>query len=220
MKAVLFLLVLLLGPAAAGAQTPAAHAVVVHRSTLKNQDVLSMLKAGLPAAIVVAKIKTSTCHFNTSPAELTRLHADKVPNSVILAMVEASGRPKPAAAKPSGKPRVFVSDSESWFMHGGFGSSSGTGAGTLSGGSSPQTVEVIETFGHRCPQVVVTDDRDLASYVILFNRESFESFLRRRDKIAVFRRDGDALYSASVRSVGGAVKDACAAIVKDSAAQR
>lgn len=229
MKAALLLLALF-GPVAAGAQSPATHAVVHPAAALKNRDVLSMLKAGLPADIVVAKIKTSACQFDTSPAELARLHEDKVPSSVILAMVDASGRPKPAASptapgaaaegpKPSGRPRVYVSDSQSWLIRGGFGSGGGVGAGALQGGSSPQTVEIIKTFGQRCPQVVVTDDRDRAGYVILFDRESFKRFLRRRDKIAVFRRNGDALYSNSVRSVGNAVKDACTAILNANSAK-
>ena len=41
-------------------------------------------------------------------------------------------------------------------------------------------------------------------------------FCRKRDKIALFGRNGDVLYSNSVRSVGNAVKDACEAIQKDS----
>jgi len=89
----------------------------------------------------------------------------------------------------------------------------------MRGGSSSQTVEIIKTFGERCPQVIVSNDRDKASYVVLFDRESYKGLLRKRDKIALFRRNGDVLYSNSVRSVGNAVKDACDAIQKDSAAK-
>lgn len=89
----------------------------------------------------------------------------------------------------------------------------------MRGGSSPQTVEIIKTFGERCPEVIVSNDRDKASYVVLFDRESFKGLLRKRDKIALFRRNGDVLYSNSVRSVGNAVKDACEAIQKDAVAK-
>jgi hypothetical protein len=195
----------------------------VKPATLTNQDVTSMVKAGLPADIVVAKIKASPGDYDTSPATLEKLKAAGIPDSVVLAMVEASSKTnnsstdKPDAANeiPSGKPRVYVSDSQSWLMAGGFGASNGTAAGASRGGSSPQTVELIKTFGQRCPQAIVTNDREKASYVVLFDRESFKSVLARRDKIAVFRRNGDVLVSNSVRSVGNAVKDACEAIQKD-----
>jgi len=197
-------------------------------AALTNQDVMSMVKAGLPADIVVAKIKASPGDFDTSPATLEKLKSESVPDSVILAMVDASSKTSKSAAPaptnhsnavkevPPGKPRVYVSDSQSWLMAGGFGASNGVAAGATSGGSSPQTVELIKTFGQRCPQAIVTDDRDKASFVVLFDRESFKSVLARRDKIAIFRRNGDALFSDSVRSVGNAVKDACQAILKDS----
>jgi hypothetical protein len=217
------------------ATTPAVSRAAIAQSkeqpppaALTNQDVTSMIKAGLPADIVVAKIKASPGDYDTSPATLEKLKSDGVPDSVVLAMVEASGKTNNSIATsptgksdavngiPSGKPRVYVTDSQSWSMVGGFGASNGTAAGATRGGSSPQTVELIKTFGERCPQAIVTNDRDKASYVALFDRESFKSVLARRDKIAIFRRNGDVLMSNSFWSVGDAVKDACEAITKDS----
>ncbi len=117
------------------------------------------------------------------------------------------------------KPRVFVTDSESWYVAGGFAVSDGTGGGVIGGGSSPQTVEPIENFGKRCPGVIVTSDKNNAAYVILFDRNTAKratggtiGLLSKVDKIAVFRRNGDVIYSGSTRSVANAVKDACAAI--------
>ena len=188
-----------------------------------------MVAAGLPASVIVAKIKSSTTNFDTSASTLAQLKKAGVPDDVILAMVEESSKavPKPESetsngSKPdnsasSGKPRLYVTDSQSWLMAGGFAASNGTAAGAMRGGSSPQTVEVIKTFGERCPDVIVSNDRDKASYVVLFDRESYKGLVRKRDKIALFRRNGDVLYSNSVRSVGNAVKDACEAIQKDSA---
>jgi hypothetical protein len=57
--------------------------------TLKNQDVLEMLKTGLSPEIVVAKIKASACNFETTPAALQELKAANVPDTVIMAMVQA-----------------------------------------------------------------------------------------------------------------------------------
>jgi hypothetical protein len=59
-------------------------------SELTNKDVLAMLRSGLSAEIVVAKIKTSPGKFDTSSAALTELKSFNVPDPVILAMVEKS----------------------------------------------------------------------------------------------------------------------------------
>lgn len=56
---------------------------------LTNSDVVGMVKAGIGAEIVVAKIKTASCSFDTSPAALKELKDAGIPDSVILAMVQA-----------------------------------------------------------------------------------------------------------------------------------
>jgi hypothetical protein len=63
---------------------------------LTNKDVLDMMKAGLTADVIVAKIKSSETNFDTSPAALAELKAANVPDSVILAMVKG---PAPAASE-------------------------------------------------------------------------------------------------------------------------
>jgi hypothetical protein len=68
------------------------------------------------------------------------------------------------------KPRVFVSDSNSWETSGGFTATRGSTAGGFSGGARPQTVEIIKTFSERCPGVVVTIEKAKADYVVLFDR--------------------------------------------------
>jgi hypothetical protein len=47
-----------------------------------------MVKAGLGAEIIVAKIKSTTCSFETSPTALKELKDKGTPDSVILAMVQ------------------------------------------------------------------------------------------------------------------------------------
>ena len=117
------------------------------------------------------------------------------------------------------KPRVFITDSQSWYVAGGFAVSDGTGGGAMAGGSIPQTVELIENFGKQCPGVIATIDKNTAAYMVLFDRNTVKraaggtiGLLSKVDKIAVFMRNGDVVYSGSTRSVANAVKDACAAI--------
>jgi hypothetical protein len=60
------------------------------QAALNNSDIVGMVKAGIGSEIIVAKIKTSSCAFDTSPEELKQLKGAAVPDAVILAMVQAS----------------------------------------------------------------------------------------------------------------------------------
>lgn len=68
---------------------------------LTNRDVLEMLKAGLTADVVVAKIKSATASFDTSPTALAELKAANVPDNVILAMVNGPAPSPDSAAAPA-----------------------------------------------------------------------------------------------------------------------
>lgn len=81
-------------PPAAAKSQPAAPA-------LTNRDVLDMLKAGLTADVIIAKIKSSETNFDTSPAALAELKALNVPDNVMLAMVKG---PVPATANAEAPP--------------------------------------------------------------------------------------------------------------------
>jgi hypothetical protein len=127
-----------------------------------------------------------------------------------LALVIAAG-----AQEDKGKTRIFVTDSQSWEISGGFAVNEGAGGGATRGGARPQTGEIIKTFGQRCPELTVTMDKERADYVILLDHGGSKGYARKDNKVAVFRRDGDSIFSASTRSLGNAVKDACTAILKD-----
>jgi hypothetical protein len=128
----------------------------------------------------------------------------------------------PATQTPpnDGKVRVYISDSESWQVTGGWASANGSGGGHESGGARPQTAEIIKTFNERCPDLTVTNNKDYANYAVILDHEGGKGVLRVRNKIAVFNRIGDAIFSDSTRSLGNSVKDACEAIKKDQAGQK
>ncbi len=84
----LMLCVFLLALCARGSQSDAGAAA------LTNKDVLEMLNAELSQEVVIAKIKSSSCKFDTSPDSLKALKAARVPDAVILAMVQAPAAPK------------------------------------------------------------------------------------------------------------------------------
>jgi hypothetical protein len=122
--------------------------------------------------------------------------------------------PAPATVSDQGKPRIFVTDSNSWSTQGSAGGSNGTFAASSSGGARPQTAEIIKTFGQRCPQVIANNRVDSANYVVELDHEGGKGLLMHKDKIAVFvQKTGDSIFSESTLSVGGSVKDACAAVL-------
>jgi hypothetical protein len=131
---------------------------------------------------------------------------------------QAATPPAPVTTQvpPSdGKIRIYVADSQSWEMSGGWGAANGTGGGHESGGARPQTAEIIKTFNQRCPEYTITNNKDRANYAAILDHEGGKGALRHRNKIAVFNRDGDAIFSDSTRELGNSVKDACTAIQKD-----
>lgn len=113
------------------------------------------------------------------------------------------------------KPRVYVTDSNSWSTQGSAGGSNGTFAASSSGGARPQTAEIIKTFAQRCPEVIVNNRPDASNYIVELDHEGGKSVLAHKDKIAVFiQKTGDSIFSKSTLSVGGSVQDACAALLK------
>ena len=130
-------------------------------------------------------------------------------SSASVLAAEPSTRPQ----ESGGKARVFITDSNSWSVSGGFGGSSGGFGGGVSGGARPQTVEIIKTFGEKCPSVTVTMKQDMADFVVLLDHEGGKGWARKDNKVAVFNRAGDAILSKSTRSLGNSVKDACEAIM-------
>jgi hypothetical protein len=134
----------------------------------------------------------------------------------ILVSSPAFTQEKPTPVPSSEKPRVFITDSQSWEIAGYGGGGPGGGGSTTHGGARPQTAEIIKTFGERCPQVTVNNIQQKADYIVLLDHEGGKSFVRHKNKVAVFARvSGDSVVSKSTLSLGGSVQDACDAITKD-----
>jgi hypothetical protein len=56
---------------------------------LTNGDILAMAKAKLDDDVIIAKINSSKCHFDTVPTVLSELKYRGVSNAVLLAMIQA-----------------------------------------------------------------------------------------------------------------------------------
>jgi len=137
--------------------------------------------------------------------------------SLLLAVPTFAVQNQPQGDQPPqpDKPRVFISDSQSWEMRGAAGGANGAFGAETHGGARPQTGEIIKTFSERCPGVMVNNQQAKANYIVLLDHEGGKGYLRHRNKVAVFdARSGDSIISKSTLSLGGAVEDACKGIMQ------
>jgi len=102
----IFIFLLMLGSAPLRLAAQDAKAV---QKALTNQDVVDLVKTGLSPDIIKAKIKASTCQFDTSTAGLKGLKDAGVPDSVIVAMVDPSNK----SAGMADAPKSAASSSDS-----------------------------------------------------------------------------------------------------------
>jgi hypothetical protein len=119
------------------------------------------------------------------------------------------------------KPRVFITESPSPQVSGDSSVGDLKGSLVFTGGTSPQNVEVMKAFSRTCRNVIVTANRDKADYIVRLDHEALNPttpFVR-GNKVAVFNKEEDLIYSNSSRLLASAVKGVCTAIRDDSKAK-
>lgn len=120
----------------------------------------------------------------------------------------------PAAA--ADKPRIFLTESQAAQLSGDAHVADVKGSLNLTGGTSPQSVEVMKAFTKQCPGVTVTSNRDKADYIVRFDHEEASPItpITRGNKVAIFDKNDDLVFSSSTRLLASAVKQACAAVTR------
>jgi len=158
---------------------------------LRPEATAGLMKAGVPQEV----IRAMAAREKGDPQPL-------IPTSVPIANRQRLSEPE--RLWESDKPRVFIKESnDSWSFTG--------NRHFAQGGTHPQTVEVMKTFGASCPNVTVTNDAQKADYTVDFERESNKG-VRKHNKIAIFNRSGDMVYSSSTRNLGNAIRAFCASV--------
>ena len=111
-RILIFLLVILVVTNCGMAQESTATEV------LTNDKVSAMVQAGLPASVIVNKVRVSKTNFNTSTDELIRLKQAHVPDEVINVMINPSaGFSTNSAASDNGYPKeigVYLKKDNQW----------------------------------------------------------------------------------------------------------
>jgi hypothetical protein len=118
-------------------------------------------------------------------------------------------------ADGSEKVRVFVTESGAVNASGEAEVGEAKGFLAFDGGVSPLNTEVMRLFLELCPDtVVVTGNREKADYVVRIDSESLSPttpFVK-GNKVAVFDRNEDLVYSDAHRLRKNAVRGTCAAL--------
>lgn len=131
-----------------------------------------------------------------------------------LARMALTGLAMSTILVAAGKPRVFITESPSEQLSGSGSVGEMKGSLAFTGGTSPQNVEVMKAFSRNCRNAIVTANRDKADYVIRLDHDAISPttpFVH-GNKVAVFNKNQDLIYSNSTRLLSSAVKDACTAI--------
>ena len=89
-------------PTAPTEQPPAVGATA--GQALTNDDIIKLVQIKLGDSLIITKIRSSACAFDTSVDGLTRLKQAGVSDAVLQAMVEAGGQPVAAPAAPAAQP--------------------------------------------------------------------------------------------------------------------
>jgi len=121
------------------------------------------------------------------------------------------------------KPRVYISDTQSWTETGGF-SNPPPGQQPLYAGYNPEMPDIYQSFTSDCASVTVTQDKADADYAVLFDKGSSKKGvsglggLVKVNKVVVLSRSGETIASEESRSADFAMRAACSAIAQRSTA--
>jgi uncharacterized protein YgiM (DUF1202 family) len=79
---------------------------VASPAPLTNENILDLLRLKFSSDVILAKIKATSCDFDTSPTALKHLKQSLVPDRIVQAMVQAPSAKQPptASAEPAPSP--------------------------------------------------------------------------------------------------------------------
>jgi hypothetical protein len=116
-----------------------------------------------------------------------------------------------AAAESANPIRIFVVGSQTLQLSGDASIGETDASLQVAGGSSKEYVEVLRNFMKHCPAVIITSNQDRADYVVRIEHEAANpgTLFERANKVAIYNKEEDLIYTNATRFLSSAVKDAC-----------
>jgi hypothetical protein len=162
-------------------------------------------------AVSVQRVESSAPTSNAQPVVTTAVAPEQQYAPSVL----------PTVATDENPIRVVLMDSASWQTRGWTASTDKNSTAVASapaangkGGSSAQQLkdDLVSGFNHQCPQAIVTDNLETATFAVTLDREKKNRFSE-HDTIVAYNRAGDHIFTASSKSLGDPLQGACQAIV-------
>lgn len=199
--------------------TAACNESVIALSDTQGYTVKVQTASGKIGYVTRYEIVVDTSVKEASPAQSASASTNGNANQMQSQQARPPAEPSPAPDEKGSKPRVYITDTETWAEIGGFGNPSSTfvGSGYVPG-YNPDMVNIYQDFTSGCPVVAVTQEKAKADYAVLFDKgtskKGFTGFggLVKVNKVTVVTRSGETLVSQALHSEDATVKLACDAI--------
>jgi hypothetical protein len=166
-------------------------------------------------------IRYEVVFVRQTPQPTAASSANAIPSAATQSATSpATASSAEALANDSSKPRVYVSDTQSWTASGGFGRSSSIAEGKLYGGYDPEMADIYQGFTSGCPAVIVTQEKSKANYAVLFDKGTSKKGLTglgglvKVNKVTVVSSNGETVFSQAAHSADAVVKQTCDALAQ------
>jgi hypothetical protein len=190
--------------------------LLLAQQTLNNDSVIKMVKMGFPEDTIVNAINRSPGTYDTSPAGLTALRNAGVGDKAVAAMVSKASvvTPPPVmeakVLAPAVAQQTSSASSKRLYVEERTKTTSGTSVhcdnyGNCYGHNTSHTrnvsLEVTREVVRHCPEAItVTDNRDVANYVLRITPGAS----------TLYKQDGDVAYISPTRwKTSNLAKDLC-----------
>jgi hypothetical protein len=197
--------------------TAACNESVIALSDTQGYTVKVQTSGGKIGYVTRYQIVVDTSMRAVSAAQSTSVSTNS--NQMQSQQARPPAEPAPAPDEKGSKPRVYITDTETWAEIGGFGNPNpSVGGSGYVPGYNPDMVSIYQDFTSDCAVVAVTQEKSKAEFAVLFDRgtskKGFTGFggLVKVNKVTVVTRSGETLVSQALHSEDATVKLACDAI--------
>jgi hypothetical protein len=199
--------------------TAACNESVVALSDTQGYTVKVQTASGKIGYVTRYEIVVDTSAREASPVQSASVSVNANPSQMQSQQATPRAEPSPVPDEKGSKPRVYITDAETWAEIGGFGNPSpAVGESGYVPGYNPDMVSIYQDFTSDCAVVAVTQEKSKADFAVLFDRgtgkKGFTGFggLVKVNKVTVVTRSGETLVSQALHSEDATVKLACDAI--------
>jgi hypothetical protein len=121
----------------------------------------------------------------------------------------------PAVLPAQDKPRLYLTDRDTWKESGWMVAGDGKAVGGINGAVVREHTENVKTFNKACPSITVTESKEKADFALIWDRTNWSetAWTGYQNNMALYSRDGDLVWSGASHKMTTAAQDACKAVL-------